>query len=67
MDLQSCMEGLKPLQTFITRMPITGPMLEALVDVLQQSCEIAQVSLSSLFSNVLNKQGAALGYYDKQG
>jgi hypothetical protein len=67
MDLQSCMKGLELLQTITKLIPTAGPMLEALVDVPQKSCEIAQVSLSSLFSNALSKQGTTLVCYDKQG
>jgi hypothetical protein len=43
MELQGLITSLRLLKTVVKPIPAVGPVLEAAVDVLQQSCEIVQV------------------------
>jgi hypothetical protein len=46
MALDRTIEGLKLLKTAVKPIPILGSNLEGIVDLIQQSCEIAKVRAS---------------------
>jgi hypothetical protein len=52
MALDRTIAGLKLLKPLVKPIPVAGPYLEGVVDLAQQSCEIAKVS-GLLFTQLL--------------